>query len=291
MHYFSSTAAALLAATLSVSALAQNVAVHNPWARATVQGQKATGAFMTLTAPQGARLLSARSPVAGVVEVHEMKMQGDVMQMRALPNGLELPAGKAVALAPGGYHIMLMDLKVALRKDTTIPLTLVFQDAKGMQTRTELKVPVSTMAPAAPGHDAGALHSASDAQQIAAVMKKQFDRPGAPLAVAPITVQGNYAVAGWTQEGKGGRALLQKNAHGWFIAVCAGDGLKDAKVLQTTGMGAGPATELAAAVQAAEAGLSKEQRALFASFEGMVTIGPGGHGGMGGHTNHGEHKH
>ena len=138
---------ALLAAALSTSALAQSVDIKDAWTRSTVQGQKATGAFMKLTAKEGAKLVGGSSPVAGVVEVHEMKMEGDVMKMRAVPGGLELPAGKAVELKPGGYHVMLMDLKAPLMKDTTIPLTLIFKDAKGVETKTELKVPVSTMAP------------------------------------------------------------------------------------------------------------------------------------------------
>lgn len=142
----------LLGATQWASA--QAVDVSGAWARATVQGQKASGAFMQLTAPQGARLVSVSTPVAGVAEVHQMKMDGDVMKMRALPNGLELPAGKAVTLSPGGYHVMLMDLKVALLKDTTIPMTLVFKDAKGVETKKELRVPVSMTAPAG-GHAHG----------------------------------------------------------------------------------------------------------------------------------------
>lgn len=73
-----------------------------------------------------------------------MKMDGDVMKMRAVEGGLELPAGKTVELKPGGYHVMLMDLKAALPKDSTIPLTLVFKDAKGVESKVELKVPVST---------------------------------------------------------------------------------------------------------------------------------------------------
>jgi copper(I)-binding protein len=134
------------------------VEVQNAWARATVQGQKASGAFMTLTAQTPGRLVSVSSPVAGVAEVHEMKMEGDVMKMRALANGLELPAGKPVELKPGGYHVMLMDLKLPLQKDTTIPVTLVFKDAKGVETKKELKLPVSQTAPAgaaaAPAHGA-----------------------------------------------------------------------------------------------------------------------------------------
>lgn len=151
MSVFRSTRAALTLAALSLLAAgahAQAVEVQNAWARATVQGQKASGAFMTLTAPSAAKLVAVSSPVAGVAEVHEMKMEGDVMKMRALTNGLDLPAGKAVELKPGGYHVMLMDLKLPLQKDTTIPLTLVFKDAKGVETKKELKVPVSQVAPA-----------------------------------------------------------------------------------------------------------------------------------------------
>ena len=101
--------AAALAAALSTSAFAQ-VTVKDPWVRATVPQQKATGAFMQLTSRRASRLVEARSSVAGVVEVHEMAMDGDVMKMRAGP-GVDLPAGKAVDLKPGGYHVMLMDLK------------------------------------------------------------------------------------------------------------------------------------------------------------------------------------
>jgi periplasmic copper chaperone A len=141
-------ATATLLATASATLWAQTVEVKDAWARATVQGQKASGAFMKITAKEGATLVGVSSPVAGVAEVHEMKMDGDVMKMRALDSGLALPAGKAVELKPGGYHLMLMDLKLPLLKDTTIPLTLTFKDAKGVQTTQELKVPVSTMAPA-----------------------------------------------------------------------------------------------------------------------------------------------
>ena len=142
------TASALLAAMLCTATFAQGVDIKDAWARATVQGQKATGAFMKLTSKTGSRLVSVSSPVAGVTEVHEMKMEGDVMKMRAVEGGLELPAGKAVELKPGGYHVMLMDLKLPLQKDTTIPLTLRFKDPKGLESSLDIKVPVSQVAPA-----------------------------------------------------------------------------------------------------------------------------------------------
>ena len=141
-----------LAALTVGSALAQTadpaINIKDAWVRTTVPGQKATGAFMKITATEGTRLVGASTPVAGVAEVHVMQMDGDVMQMRALP-GLELPAGKTVELKPGGYHVMLMDLKAALPKDSTVPLTLLFKDAKGVQSKIELKLPVSAAAPIA----------------------------------------------------------------------------------------------------------------------------------------------
>lgn len=137
-----------IAATAAASVQAQTVDIKDAWARATVQGQTATGAFMTLTSRSPAKLVGVSSPVAGVAEVHEMKMDGNVMKMRAVSGGLDLPSGKPVSLAPGGYHLMLMDLKLPLKTGTTIPLTLVFKDARGQESRTELKVPVATAAPA-----------------------------------------------------------------------------------------------------------------------------------------------
>lgn len=135
---------------------AQTVDVSDAWARATVPGQQGTGAFMRITARDGARLVGVSSPVAGVAEVHEMKMDNDIMRMRAVPV-LELPAGQTVQLKPGGYHVMLMDLKQGLPKGSTVPLTLRLQDAQGVETRLEVSVPVSTAAPAesAAGHAAG----------------------------------------------------------------------------------------------------------------------------------------
>lgn len=143
------TAAALAAMTLSVFAAGEDIEVQNAWARATVKGQMATGAFMTLTAKEGTRLVGASSPVAGVAQVHEMKMENGVMKMAEVKGGLALPAGQAVELKPGGFHIMLMDLKAPLTTDGTVPVTLMFKDAKGVEHKAELKLPVMVRAPAA----------------------------------------------------------------------------------------------------------------------------------------------
>lgn len=129
------------ALTSAMSAAYAQVAVADAWVRATVPQQQASGAFMKLTAPKGMRLVEARSPVAGVVEIHEMAMQGDVMRMRAVA-GVDLPAGKPVELKPGGYHVMLMALKQTLNAGDTVPLTLVFEAADKSRETVELKAPV-----------------------------------------------------------------------------------------------------------------------------------------------------
>ena len=136
----------LALAVMAVPALAQ-VQVSDAWARATVTGQKGTGAFMKLTAPEGATLVGAVSPVAGVVEIHEMAMEGNVMKMRALPKGLVLPAGKAVELKPGGYHVMLMDLKQPLKAGEKVKLDLQFELKDRKLLTLPLEVEVRSVAP------------------------------------------------------------------------------------------------------------------------------------------------
>ena len=154
---FKWVAMAALTAVMSSAALAQ-VTVKDAWVRATVAQQKATGAFMQLQSAQDMRLVGARSPVAGVVEVHEMAMSGDVMRMRAIPS-LALPAGKPVDLKPGGYHVMLMDLKAAVKDGDTVPVTLIVEGADGQRQNIEVKATARGMksAPAAaPAHGHGA---------------------------------------------------------------------------------------------------------------------------------------
>jgi copper(I)-binding protein len=134
----------------ALPALAQ-VTVGEPWVRATVAQQKATGAFMTLTSTQGVSLVGASSPAAGVVEVHEMKMVDDVMRMRQIAV-LELPAGKPVALSPGGYHLMLLELKQPLKDGDKVPLTLEIEDAQKVRSKIVVEAPVKPLNAAAMHH-------------------------------------------------------------------------------------------------------------------------------------------
>lgn len=145
------SAAVSVPALSMVAAASEPVMVSNGWVRSTVPGQKGSGAFMKITVRDGAQLTGVSSPVAGVAEVHEMKMDGDVMKMRAVPV-LNIPAGSTVELKPGGYHLMLMDLKQALPVGGTVPVTLMFKDGKGVESRVELKLPVAAAAPAPKAH-------------------------------------------------------------------------------------------------------------------------------------------
>ena len=138
-------------AMLSGHALAQ-VDISGAWVRGTVPAQTATGAFMNLQAHEATALVGASSPVAKTVEVHEMKMEGDVMRMRALP-ALDLPAMQPVELKPGGYHIMLMGLKQPLKAGDKVPLTLTFRIG---QKTVEQRVDAEVRALNAPaGHHTG----------------------------------------------------------------------------------------------------------------------------------------
>ena len=141
-------AAALLA---SASAFAQT-SVTDAWVRGTVAGQKATGVFMQIRSTSGGALVSASSPVAGIVEIHEMAMENNVMRMRAIPK-LDLPANRPVELKPGGYHVMLMDLKQQLAKGQVVPVTLKVQGADGKTETIEVKAEVRDLtAQPASGH-------------------------------------------------------------------------------------------------------------------------------------------
>ena len=119
----------LIAVVLAPAAApaADAIRVIDPWARATVPGQKVGGVYMEIVSPRDARLVGVSSPAAGTAEVHSMTMDGGTMRMRAV-EALDLPAGTPVKLAPGGYHVMLFDLRKPLVAGQTVPLTLVIEE-------------------------------------------------------------------------------------------------------------------------------------------------------------------
>lgn len=152
----------LLFVLLPLPALAQTAAaapsaplkIESAWVRASVAGQSGTGGFMRLTASEPLTLVGVRSPAAGISEIHEMRMEGDIMRMRAIPE-LRLPAGQPVDLRPGGYHLMLMSLKAPLKAGTEVPVTLILRDAKGAERQVPVQLPVALRAPGSGGHGSG----------------------------------------------------------------------------------------------------------------------------------------
>ncbi|MCW5653118.1 copper chaperone PCu(A)C [Hydrogenophaga sp.] len=149
----------LIAFAATTSWAQASVDVKDPWVRATVAQQKATGAFMQITSSSDVRIVEARSPIAGVVQIHEMSMDGGVMKMREVAGGLSLTAGKPVELKPGGYHVMLMDLKGQVKAGDVVPLTLVLEGKDGQRSTLDVKATARALgggaAPAAGAQDHG----------------------------------------------------------------------------------------------------------------------------------------
>lgn len=128
-----------------------SIEIGQPWARATPSTAPSAGGFLTLTNKGNVadRLIAVESPAASQAEVHEMKMDGAVMRMRALENGIALPPGQTVELKPGGYHVMFFGLKAPFVKDQKVPATLVFEKAG----RVDVEFQVEALGAARPsGH-------------------------------------------------------------------------------------------------------------------------------------------
>lgn len=138
-------------------AQAPAVKVEGAWARATVAGQSAGGAFMALTAARDVQVLGGSSPVAASVEVHEMTMRDHVMRMQAI-DALKLPAGQTVELKPGGHHLMLIGLKAPLTAGSQVPIKLRLRDAQGAEFDQDIQVEVRPISAPAGGHGHGGAH-------------------------------------------------------------------------------------------------------------------------------------
>jgi periplasmic copper chaperone A len=124
--------------------------IGQPWARATPPTAPSGGGFLSITntGTTPDRLISAKSPAADMVQVHEMKMDGNVMRMREVEKGLEIAPGATVTLAPGGLHLMMMGLKAPFKKDEKVPVTLVFEKAGSIDIELAV-MPMGASPPAA----------------------------------------------------------------------------------------------------------------------------------------------
>ncbi|MDH0863223.1 copper chaperone PCu(A)C [Mitsuaria sp. GD03876] len=154
MKLLSRAALAIPVLLLSAGWAHAQVVVTGQWVRATVPQQTATGAFMRIQSPTAVKLVSVSSPVAGAAEVHEMAMDGAVMRMRPV-SALAVPAGQPVELKPGGFHVMLTQLKGQVKDGDLVPLTLVFQGAGTQRTTVQVMAAArSGASAAAPAKDA-----------------------------------------------------------------------------------------------------------------------------------------
>lgn len=153
--------AALAALLFTASARAEEVkagdlVISQAWSRATPKGAKIAGGYLTIenkgSAPD--RLIGESGDIAGKVEVHEMAMNNGVMTMRQLEKGLTIEPGKTVKLAPGGYHLMMFDLKGPLKQGDKVPVTLEFERAGKVTLSLDVQG-VGAQAPAEAGQSGG----------------------------------------------------------------------------------------------------------------------------------------
>ncbi len=285
------------------SVTAGDIEIIHPNIPQPAKSAKAAGGYMGISnaGDQPDRLIGVETTVAKSAMLHKTEINADGVASMTHVDGIDIPANDTVVLESGGYHIMLMGLTQELTEGQMVPGVLIFEKAGRVEMAFAIDPPGgvdhSTMDHSAMGHDASAetasaeghgdghghgapapVMTGDDPTDIAALLKAQFDTPEAPLTVAPITVQGDVAIAGWSQDGRGGRAFLRKDAEGWFVELCAGAGLMLPETLQGLGLTPADAETLLAAARAAEATLGAEAIQRFDSFDGMLMIGRDGHG-------------
>jgi copper(I)-binding protein len=293
------------AAFIALPAFAHDgVHINNPYAR-TMGGLGASGAvFFEIENHQSVddRLISASSDVADKVELHTHKEEGGVMKMIEVSDGFVVPANGKHALARGADHVMLLGLMSELKDGDVVDLTLTFEKAGQVQVQAiidnnrkpaegeghskhENKADAEKSGHNMSGHDShghnGHGHGAaamvdtsgmSDPDAIVAIMKGQFETPESPLSVEPVSVVGDYALASWAQDGKGGRALLERRDGIWQIVLCGGADLRLPGFLSDNDVA--DAEALSALFNAAEDALGADKVKLYSSFEGVVMISP-----------------
>lgn len=294
---------------IATAAVAQEptIRIDHAASHSMVPGAKVGDGYLVITnsGSEPDRLVAASSDRAKTVQLHQMTMANGIMTMRELKGGLAIPAGQTVTLEPN-YHLMFQNVENPFKQGETIRAVLSFEKAG------EITVDFAVGKVAGPlddvggagGMDHGSMdHGAMDMpgmegmdmsgpppeEAIPATLKTMFERPDKPLTILPVVVQNDWAIAGWQQDGRGGRALLKKGHHGWSVFLCSGDGIREAAALEKAGLSAGDAKALAADLAEAEARLDPKVLALFTSFEGTVMMaGEAGDAGQDGHEGHGQ---
>lgn len=141
---------------VTVSAHAE-ISISNAWVKPTVPGQPVAGGYMTLVSDKDIDILEVSSPVAGKAEIHSMSMENNIMRMKKLER-LQLKAGKPVELKPGGFHIMLMELKHQIKEGETVPISFVSQDGTSKKSTVTVKAMATSPKATGSSHDEHAHH-------------------------------------------------------------------------------------------------------------------------------------
>ena len=293
--------AATLAVLLSSAAFAHEVKVGDLQIihaniPAPMNGAQVAAGYMGISneGHHADKLIGVEVGFAAEAMLHTTEFTADGVASMKHVEALEIPAEDTVVLEPGGYHIMLMGLNQSLNEGDLLPATLIFEQAGRVEIEfmvdpADGSVDHSKMDHSAMGHDAAGGHAAHGAGHAApvqtgdamvdieAMLKAQFDTPETPLTVAPISVHGPVAIAGWMQDGRGGRAFLRQDDMGWFIELCSGSSLMLPATLQSLGMSAADADTLLTHAKAAEATLGPDTIALLDSFDGTLIVGRDGH--------------
>jgi periplasmic copper chaperone A len=133
-----SLAMMLAGCLFATAALADTVKVENAWVRATAPGQKVAAGFMELTADADMTLIGGSSPISRRFELHFMRMQDGVMEMRQMQE-IKLPKGETVSLEPGGLHVMFIDLNNRIEPGQIVPITLIVKSANGKEQQLQVR--------------------------------------------------------------------------------------------------------------------------------------------------------
>lgn len=280
----------LIAVLLAASAAAAedytvgDIRIERAASHAMVSGARVGDGYLTITnkSDQPDRLVAATSDRARSVQLHEMSIDNGIMVMRELKGGLDIPAGQTITLEPH-YHLMFMDVEKPFKQGEEVDATLTFEKAGRIEVRFAVGRIAGPLdagghndhgAMSMPGMDRDEMPATDDPQQaIPTTLKTMFETADRPLTVAPVVVRGDWAIAGWQQDGRGGRALLKKGHHGWSVHLCSGDGIREAESLQKAGLSSDDAAALSTSLKDAESTLDPKVFALFASFEGTVMMG------------------
>lgn len=306
------------AAFLASNALAADIHIEDAASHAMVPSAKVGDGYMSIVndGSTADRLISATSDRARSVDIHRMAIANGIMTMQAVKDGLAVPPHSTLTLAPN-YHLMFNDVQQPFKKGETVKATLVFEKAgpievnfrvgniagpltgdkdtssesngmagMSMSNMAMSKMDMGAMQPAT--MQMAPMNMASDPEaDIGHTLKAMFETPDKPLTVDPVTIEGNWAVAGRQQGGRGGRVLFARTDLGWQPRVCGGDALRDKQGLIAAGMSAPDAQSLASHVQHVEASLDTKTIASFDSFEGTVVLSaeaaPAAHAGHEGH--------